>query len=877
MAAQTTEGIRLSALCPKFLHTNSTSHTWPFSAVAELIDNAYDPDVNAKQIWIDQTVISNQLSLTFTDNGNGMTLDKLHKMLSFGFSDKVAVQGHVPVGLYGNGFKSGSMRLGKDAIVLTKNESGMHVGMLSQTYLEAVNAEHVIVPIISFNKQKQLVKTSDSDANLHAILRYSLLSTQKHLLAELDAILGKKGTRIIIWNIRRDKNGQPEFDFTSDKYDIRIPEEFDGSSRKGYKKQERADHVAPDSDYSLRAYCSILYLKPRMLIILRGQKVQTQLVSKNLAHIEKDVYRPKSISHKPVKITFGYNCRNKEHYGIMMYHKNRLIKAYMRVGCQLRANNMGVGVVGVIECNYLKPTHNKQDFDYTNDYRLTVTAVGDKLNDYWNEMKYKKNEVSSVPVEDEQKRPDQTWAQCDTCLKWRKLPDGLGKLPNKWHCYMNPDPQFRDCNVPEEPEDDDEITHSTYEKTYKKRKSEGGFQVFNNSTILFSPPSKEMQKALNIVQTNFRPTLSSNPPPLVAAETSASPGTTPNRNKRLIPLDASPVPAKKPQVTVLETIELPDGDDEDEEEVDDGDVIIIEDVSTPKPKEEKAKPQNSAGLSPVPMESLDGETSGTANAGGVVAAATQTERPEITIKKEEDDSYGDFQGHQQVPSDNVYRHCNGATSHHPQNPALEGGAQYYNNGPVEAGSKTRNLGETGGQQVKIETSHQHTQTAPTPGDLSSKYDQALKEISRLNIMCKKLQELKSESDSSSAVCDVDSSSEVDDMVIQLDDIFRKFDSCSAERDQYKTEIEQLQLEKKQLEAQNNQLKMEVQQLKGAASTSEPGDDRSKLRTLRVHVAQLLTTLMPDLELEQVDYDVDVIDEILAQVLEQAEKQANGHE
>lgn len=42
-----------------------------------------------------------------------------------------------------------------------------------------------------------------------------------------------------------------------------------------------------------QAYCSILYLKPRMQIILRGQKVKTQLVSKSLAYIERDVYRPK--------------------------------------------------------------------------------------------------------------------------------------------------------------------------------------------------------------------------------------------------------------------------------------------------------------------------------------------------------------------------------------------------------------------------------------------------------------------------------------------------------------------------------------------------------------------------------------------------------
>ncbi|CAN2387567.1 zinc ion binding [Pristimantis euphronides] len=867
MATQATNGIRLSAMCPKFLNANSTSHTWPFSAIAELIDNAYDPDVNAKQIWIDKTVLNDKLSLIFTDNGNGMTLDKLHKMLSFGFSDKVAVQGHVPVGLYGNGFKSGSMRLGKDAIVLTKRESEMHVGMLSQSYLEAIKAENVIVPIISFNKQNilslaqtdraLLVTTPNSDANLQAILRHSLLKTQKELLVEMDAIFGKKGTRIIIWNLRMDKNGQSEFDFMVDKYDIRIPDEFDGASKKGYKKQERTDHVAPDSDYSLRAYCSILYLKPRMQIIIRGQKVQTQLVSKNLAHIEKDVYRPKSTSHKPVKITFGYNCRNKEHYGIMMYHKNRLIKAYVKVGCQLKANNMGVGVVGVIECNYLKPTHNKQDFDYTNDYRLTLTAVGDKLNDYWNEMKLQKNTLSSVPVEDEQKRPDQTWVQCDTCLKWRKVPDAMGKLPPKWYCYMNPDPQFRDCSVPEEPEDDDEITHSTYEKTHKKK------QGLNKSTIVFNPPNKAMQNALNIVQRNCLPILSSNPP---SGEISAQPRT-PIQRKHPIPLESPPVPVKKPRVTVTETIELPDGDDDDDE-ADDGDVIIMEDVSTPKPKNEQAKAQNSSAVSPVPMESLDGDPSGTQSMGVVTTVATQTERPEMVIKKEEDD-------------DSYYRHCNGSVTPNQQNrcPGAGDEKEYYKKRCEELSNKLRRLEETRSQQVKIETSHQQIQTEGCFGDLVSKYDQALKEIGRLNIISKKLQELKSES-SSSLVCEIDSTSEINDMAIQLDDVFRRFDSCSAERDQYKTEIAQLQQEKTQLEAQNNQLKMELQQVKDAANENNASTsvhDRTKLRTLRIHVSHLLTTLMPELDLEQVDYDVGVIDEILVQVLEQAEKQANGND
>lgn len=72
--------------------------------------------------------------------------------LSFGFSDKETINGHVPVGLYGNGFKSGSMRLGKDAIVFSKKAESMCVGLLSQTYLQEIQAENVIVPIVSFKR-----------------------------------------------------------------------------------------------------------------------------------------------------------------------------------------------------------------------------------------------------------------------------------------------------------------------------------------------------------------------------------------------------------------------------------------------------------------------------------------------------------------------------------------------------------------------------------------------------------------------------------------------------------------------------------------------------------------------------------------------------
>ncbi|XP_016111608.1 MORC family CW-type zinc finger protein 3-like [Sinocyclocheilus grahami] len=451
MAVQTERGIPLSALNPKFLHTNSTSHTWPFSAIAELIDNAYDPDVSAKQFWIDRTAIRGQDCLIFMDNGAGMNYDKMYKMLSFGFSDKETINGHVPVGLYGNGFKSGSMRLGKDTIVFSKNGESMCVGLLSQTYLREMHVENVIVPIVSFKRIGQSFRPeSQHAASLQDILRYSLFQTEAELLCELNAINAhydteSTGTRIIIWNLRKTSTDKSEFDFDTDRYDIQIPSEVYESEKEKYKQPSHSFQSSPESDFSLQAYCSILYLKPRMQIIIRGQKVKTQLISKSLANIVKDKYKPNFLNRESIPIIFGYNTKSKDHYGVMMYHKNRLIKAYERVGCQTKANEKGVGVIAVIECNFLKPTHNKQDFDYTEEYRKTMNTLGVKLEEYWKAICHKKGLNTTVPMEDIPKRPDQNWVQCDYCLKWRKLPDGIdmNKLPEKWFCRLNPDPQFR--------------------------------------------------------------------------------------------------------------------------------------------------------------------------------------------------------------------------------------------------------------------------------------------------------------------------------------------------------------------------------------------------------------------------------------------------
>ncbi|NWI99490.1 MORC3 protein, partial [Crypturellus undulatus] len=881
------------------------------------LDNAYDPDVSAKQIWIDKTVINDNICLTFTDNGNGMNSEKLHKMLSFGFSEKSVMNGRVPVGLYGNGFKSGSMRLGKDAIVFTKNGETMSVGLLSQTFLEVTKAEHVMVPIVTFNNQHILLTISEeSKNNLKAILTHSLFSTEEKLLAELDAIMGKRGTRIIIWNLRRDKNEKTEFDFDKDKYDIRIPEDLDETGKRGYKKQERMDQVVPESDYSLRAYCSILYLKPRMQIILRGQKVRTQLVSKSLAFIERDIYRPKFLNAKTVRITFGFNCKNKDHYGIMMYHKNRLIKAYERVGCQLKANNMGVGVVGIIECNFLKPTHNKQDFDYTNEYRLTIAALGEKLNDYWNEMKTKKNEEYplSLPVEEIQKQPDQTWVQCDGCLKWRKLPDGIEHLPDKWYCSLNPDPQFRNCNVPEEPEDDD-VIHPTYEKTYKKNTFL--LQIFNesvsvvkltltytNSCVVIFMIMKKIHKHSLTRMSLYYLNKSNNQCNIFLLSL-----------KRRSQNCVTPVTLKTPRLTDKTFSSHTDGDGGGGDDDDDEDVIILEESSTPKPSADSDVPIIKAECMNLDQEQKQEEECSVREPCSATASesksdqstsATQTELPKLVVKKEEveDDiaipvprsemetELQNVQGVSETSADVGNALSELKYQLHLVNKEKE---TYQNKCEVltsQVESLEQTILEMNNKYVKKEMCHQSTETIPpfeeeniherSLGEVTVLYEQALEEIAKLKEQCNTLQTLKTEC---TKCAEGENKNEVDEIAVQLDDVFRQLDKCSIERDRYKSEVELLEVEKNQLACQCEELKAEVAQLKASipqavaqandSTTSNVEDsvnfsdgESLKLRSLRVNVGQLLTTIMPDLDLQQVNYDIDVVDEILGQVVEQ---------
>ncbi|KHN18442.1 MORC family CW-type zinc finger protein 3 [Glycine soja] len=315
---------------PFFLHSNATSHKWVFGAIAELIDNAVD-------------------EVILFDDGGGMDPEAMRQCMSFGFSNK----SKIAIGQYGNGFKTGSMRLGADVIVFSRHQNNMKltqsIGLLSYTYLMQTQQDRVVVPMFDD--------------------------------------IGNHGTKIIIFNLWFNDDGNLELDFNSDPEDIHIVGDIKKIDTHSASKIVNEGHIANRFHYSLHAYLSILYLRipESFRMILRGQVVKLHNIADDLKYTEFVLYRPQCGSSKEgVSVTtigFVKEAPKGNIHGFNVYHKNRLILPFWKVVNY--TNTRGRGVVGILQADYLEPTHNKQDFERTSLFQKLELRLKQMTWEYW--------------------------------------------------------------------------------------------------------------------------------------------------------------------------------------------------------------------------------------------------------------------------------------------------------------------------------------------------------------------------------------------------------------------------------------------------------------------------------------------------------------
>nr|AGT16253.1 hypothetical protein SHCRBa_190_D01_F_220 [Saccharum hybrid cultivar R570] len=305
---------------PEFLHSNATSHKWPFGAMAELLDNAVDEieTGGATTILLDKVI----------DKRNG--------------SPALLIQD-------GNGFKTSTMRLGADVIVFTRctKSSGptQSIGLLSYTFLVETGHTDVVIPMVDYKcnlmkGQTQRLEHHGSEqfsSNLSVLLKWSPFATEEELMQNFCDI-GPHGTKIIVFNLWSNGDGNLELDFDTNPEDIMIsgapnPEEISNAV-----KRANENHLANRLRYSLRAevLTTIGFLKGAPTISVHGFNI---------------------------------------------YHKNRLILPFHRV--LSNASSKGRSVSGVLEVDFIKPTHDKQDFEKSQLFQRLINRLKEMTNEYW--------------------------------------------------------------------------------------------------------------------------------------------------------------------------------------------------------------------------------------------------------------------------------------------------------------------------------------------------------------------------------------------------------------------------------------------------------------------------------------------------------------
>ncbi|XP_024976777.1 protein MICRORCHIDIA 7-like [Cynara cardunculus var. scolymus] len=372
---------------PRFLHSNATSHKWVLGAFAELLDNSLDEVCNGAT-YVNIDMLTNKKDgnrmLLIEDNGGGMDPDKMRQCMSLGYSLKSKVAD--TIGQYGNGFKTSTMRLGADVIVFSRcsakdgKRSTQSIGLLSYTFLRCTGKEDIVVPMLDYERGvrewKKIIRSSasDWDKNAKAVVEWSPFSSETDLQKQFDH-MKDQGTRIIIYNLWEDDQGQLELDFDTDKDDIQI---------RGVNRDEKNIQMAnkfPNSRHfltyrhSLRSYSSILYLRipPGFRMILRGKDVQHHNIVNDMMMTSEVTYRPQPGADGVSKdsnivaiVTMGFVKDAKAHIdvqGYNVYHKNRLIKPFWRLWNA--SGSDGRGVIGVLEANFVEPAHDKQGFERT--------------------------------------------------------------------------------------------------------------------------------------------------------------------------------------------------------------------------------------------------------------------------------------------------------------------------------------------------------------------------------------------------------------------------------------------------------------------------------------------------------------------------------
>ncbi|KAK1432479.1 hypothetical protein QVD17_09376 [Tagetes erecta] len=503
-------GPRKNYVCahPSYLKTLGQTHSdWIFGAIAEFVDNSRDAKATMLDISVDMiywSLVGKEIPmLAIVDDGHGMSHEDIIKMVSFGRKQPDANDPNY-IGRYGVGFKTGTMRLGKDALVLTQTTNSRSIAFLSQSLNEG--NDNIEIPIVTYSRKGQYMEVdkniqteASSENNLKAIMEFSPFN--EYFIGEKAGLFQRQGTgtQIYIWNL----------DEWGSTYTLEWIDGMSGGSSfhqgdiyiRSRRPRSRLGQMTQQVplDYSLRSYLEVIFQDPRMKINVQGSLVKSRPLAKFL---HKTSIENGFVLGKPVQLILGHSQLDLEqgNCGIFLYWHGRLIEAYKRVGTMIHNGEKSHGIIGVIDVTDVMDDdsgrvwvhNNKQGFVDCEPYAVLEDWLSKKADEYLD------NTIDKVTVDKVGVRlkPDQQWVQCNKCRKWRTLhPDFDTKtLPLDWFCYMKP--VNGKCEMPEEKLDNGVVTISSQRTgyNYKEKAAESNKEDATNVTL----PLKRLRRGPKI-------------------------------------------------------------------------------------------------------------------------------------------------------------------------------------------------------------------------------------------------------------------------------------------------------------------------------------------------------------------------------------------
>ncbi|GMT13384.1 hypothetical protein PFISCL1PPCAC_4681, partial [Pristionchus fissidentatus] len=305
------EMLEFLQITPEHIRANGTLHTSPFAGLAELIDNAVDS--SAKNVSINRETVTREVRnkhytkddsgsrnankknskpnktapskeaetiretediIYVLDDGSGMDRKETLNTILVGYSLK---RGNVnTIGQFGNGLKSGSMRLGDTMLLITKKANEFTILLISLKYLDDMHTLKCYVPCISLvldedDNFKMMCSLNYSERKhnyaLDVILNYSPFNTKQMLYAFVGKITSETGTMVAVSGLKRLENGRPEIKYYENIGDFAV------DKRDDHHKLRR-----------LSNYLQKLYLEPKVNITIQGRMVNLQDPKRALAH-----------------------------------------------------------------------------------------------------------------------------------------------------------------------------------------------------------------------------------------------------------------------------------------------------------------------------------------------------------------------------------------------------------------------------------------------------------------------------------------------------------------------------------------------------------------------------------------------------------------